>query len=110
MATPINTFKTSTADLVAAGDTVYTAPAGITTIVLLAQLSNVTGSTETATVSHVAGTTVTELIKDFAIPGNDSASAVTGKLVVEPGNSIYASAGSDDALKLVLSVLETRNV
>jgi hypothetical protein len=110
MATPINTFKTVTADLVDGGDTIYTAPQGITTIVLLAQVSNVTGETELATVAHVSGTDVTELIKDFAIPGNDSASAITGKLVIESGNSLYASAGADDSLKIVVSLLETRNV
>jgi hypothetical protein len=110
MATPINTFKTFTAVLEESGDTIYTAPENITTIILMAQVSNVSESTGTATVSHVSNTVETELIKDFEIPKNDSASALTGKLVVESGDSIYASAGSNDSLKIVLSVLETRNV
>jgi hypothetical protein len=110
MATPINTFKTFTAVLTSSGGTIYTAPQGITSIILLAHLSNVVENSETATVSHVSQSATTELVKDFAIPGNDAASVVTGKLVLETGNSIYASAGSNNAIKIVLSVLETRNV
>lgn len=108
---PLNTFKTVTADLTTATANVYTAPNGVTSIVLMAQVTNVTSSTANTTVSHVesTGSISTELVKDFDIPGNDAAGVVTGKLVIETGDKISASAGANSALKLTLSILETAN-
>jgi hypothetical protein len=105
----LNIFKTETAVLTTSGATIYTAPAEYSSIILLAQISNVTGNTVNATFSVLDGATTTELIKDFGIPGNDAASATVGKLVLEAGKSIVASASADDSLKLVLSVLESKN-
>jgi hypothetical protein len=109
MASALNTFKTVTSQLTSSSVTLYTAPVGYTSIVLMAQVSNVTSATHTVTFSHHAGSTTTELLKDFSVPGNDAVSATTGKLVLEAGQSIKASAGSNSALKIVLSILETLN-
>jgi hypothetical protein len=105
----LNIFKTETATLTTGGATIYTAPVGYSAIILMAQISNVTGGTVNATFSVFDGATTTELIKDFGIPGNDAASATTGKLVLETGTSIVASASANSSLKLVLSVLESKN-
>jgi hypothetical protein len=110
MSTPINTFKTFAAELDDTGDDIYTAPVDITSIVLMAQVSNVTSTTETVTVIHDDGVAQTELVKDFPVPGNDSVSVLTGKLVLESGSSLFVVAGSDSVLKIVVSVLETRDV
>lgn len=75
----------------------------------MAQISNITASTANATFIHVNGPTDTELVKNFGIPGNDAASATTGKLVLEEGQSIKVSANTNNALKVVLSILETSN-
>lgn len=110
MAFGLNIFKTVTADLTTNGTTIYTAPAGYSAIVLMAQISNITANSEVATMSVLAtDSTETELIKDFEIPGNDAASATTGKLVLEEGYSVTAEAGSNGVLKLVLSILESKN-
>lgn len=105
----LNVFKTVTSELTTSSTTIYTAPAGKSSIILMAQISNITSSSQTATFLHVNGTTETELIKNFGIPGNDAASATTGKLVLEEGNSIKVSASANNSLKIVLSILETSN-
>lgn len=108
---PLNTFKTVTAELTTATSNVYTAPNGVTTIVLMAQVTNITSSSANTTVSTFDSDSQvsTELVKDFEIPGNDASSVTAGKLVLETGNKIQASAGANSALKLTLSVLETAN-
>ena len=49
------------------------------------------------------------MLKDFEIPVNDAAEATTGKLVIETGASVTASAGANNSVNLVLSILETSN-
>ena len=49
------------------------------------------------------------MLKDFEIPVNDAAEVTTGKLVIETGASITASAGANSSVNLVLSILETSN-
>jgi hypothetical protein len=111
MAGELNIFRTVTADVTSGGGVVYTAPTDYTGIILMAQLANVTSTTGTFTFSHedVAGTTITELAKDFAVPGNDSVSATTGKLVLEEGQKVRVSASANNKFKLVLSILESAN-
>jgi hypothetical protein len=111
MTTPLNVFKTVTYSITTSSQVVYTAPTGFTSIILMAQIANITSTEETITFSHfnTSTTTETELAKDFLIPGNDAGSLLTGKLVIETGNSIKASASTGSALKLTLSVLESLN-
>lgn len=109
MADTLNIFRTVTAELSTVPTTLYTAPAGYTSIILMAQVTNVTSSTKTITFSHYSDSTTTELLKDFAIPANDAASATTGKLVIETGDSVQASASATSSVKVVLSILETLN-
>lgn len=109
----LNVFKTVATEVVTSPTIeVYEAPEGYTSIILMAQISNVTPSAETITFSHVVPGSPdisTELLKDFLVPGNDAVSATTGKLVLETGHQIWVSAGANDTLKLVLSILESAN-
>lgn len=122
---PLNTFKTKTTTLSTGTTTrVYTAPVGVTAIILMANAANVTTSTRLVSFSHYrnlpvlpdtqgnggqAGNTITEQVKDFAIPPNDAASLLSGKMIIESLDSIYASCDEEGAIKLTLSVLETAN-
>jgi hypothetical protein len=123
---PLNTFKTKTKTLdTNTTSTVYVAPIGVTSIVLMAQVSNVDANeSHTITFSHHRRFRVlpdaqgnnaqdpnitTELVKGFEIPPNDSASIITGKMILESQDSIRAFADSTGTLKLVLSILETAN-
>lgn len=111
MAGELNVFKTATAVISDSSTVIYTAPADYTGIILMAQIANVTTSTATATVIHVSadGSTLTELIKDFPIPGNDAASATTGKLILETGQKLRVLSDTASALKITLSILESAN-
>ena len=111
MATPLNVFKTVTYELTVTDDIIYTAPVGFTGIVLMAQIANITSNPVATTFSHyrTTGAIRTELIKDFNVAANDAANAITGKLILEVGDSIIASASANSSLKITLSILESLN-
>lgn len=122
---PLNTFKTKTYLLNSnSTQTVYTAPVGVTSIVLMAQISNISTTTQVVTVAHhrnlpiladaqgfgaQPANTDSYLVKDFPIPENDAASVLSGKLIIETLDSIRASAVNSGTCQLVLSILETAN-
>lgn len=109
MAGQINTFRTVTANVTTANTVVYTAPYGITSIILMAQVANITQNNHTASFTHVSGENRTELLKNYTILKNDAANMLTGKLIVEQNNAVEIAASSNNALKLTMSVLETTN-
>lgn len=138
---PLNTFKTKTSTLntatsvgntftIAVGSTttVYTAPIGVTSIILMSQISNVSTLTQSISFIHhrnrpvladaqgngaQPGNVDTYLVRDFSIPAGDAASVLTGKLILESLDSIRAfvhnASGAPTSCQLVLSVLETAN-
>jgi ribosomal protein L18 len=110
MATPINTFKTITASLTTTNEILYTAPAITSTIILMAQVTNITESTATVSASHYDddSATETELIKNFTVPVADAVGILVGKLVLTQGQSFKASSDTNDSLKITLSLLETK--
>jgi hypothetical protein len=122
---PLNTFKTKTAVLsTESTSTVYTAPVGTTAIVLMAQVANTSESIQSINFIHhrnrpvladaqgngaQPGNIDSPLVKDFIIPVGDSASVLTGKLIIESLDSIRAYGSEAGALQLTLSILETAN-
>lgn len=122
---PLNTFKTKTFLLNdISTQTVYTAPVGVTSIVLMAQVSNISTQTQLINFIHHRNLPVladaqgfgaqspdtdSYLVKDFPIPEADAASILTGKLVIETLDSIRASVSSSGTCQLLLSILETAN-
>lgn len=111
MATPINVFKTVTAEVTTSNEVIYTAPTGNTGIVLMAQIANITNSSGEITFIHFDSATNsdTELVKNFSIPGNDAASVITGKLIIEAGDSVKIFASANNKFKITLSILESLN-
>lgn len=122
---PLNTFKTKTTVLTTAStSTVYTAPIGVTSIILMAQVANLTTQTQSFTFVHhrnrpvladaqgngaQPANTDSIMVKDFEIPANDAGTPLTGKMIIESLDSIRAYSSNTNALQLVLSVLETAN-
>lgn len=123
---PLNTFKTKTTVLTTSSTArIYTAPVGVTAIVLMANAANVDlTSTRLVTLAHYrnlpvladtqgnggqAGNVITEQVLKFAIPSNDAGSLLSGKLIVESLDSIIAYSDADGAIKITLSILETAN-
>lgn len=113
MALSANVFKTIT--YVAPTDPVgiYTAPTGYTGVVLLAQIANIDTLPHTVSFSHQRTTSgiavTTEIVKNFAIEGNDSVSLIHGKLTLQSGDVLVLSASSSSNIKFIGSVLETLN-
>lgn len=122
---PLNIFKTKTAILTTSTTaTVYTAPIGVTSIILMTQVANVSTQTHTVSFGHhrnlpvlrdaqgngaQAGNVTTELLTDFSIPPNDAASMTTGKMIIESLDSVRCYADVDGVFKLTMSILETAN-
>ncbi len=109
MALPLNVFKTVNEIASTSATEIYTAPVGYTGVVLMAQAANVDSTTYTITFAHKRGATVTELLKSTPIPGNDSLSLVTGRLVLESGDKIVLSSNDSSNIKVTISILETLN-
>jgi hypothetical protein len=122
---PLNTFKTKTSLI--GNDTtgtVYVAPVGVTSIILMAQVTNITTGTQYVNFLHhrrlpvlpdaqgngaQAGNVDSYLVKDFGIPASDAASVLTGKLIIESLDSIRCYTPNAGTLQLTLSILETAN-
>jgi hypothetical protein len=103
---------------------VYTAPAGVTAVILMAQVSNISTATQTVTFMHYRNRAIladpqgngaqpggvgTYLVKEFAIPANDAANPIFGKMIVETSDSIICYGSGGSSMQLTLSVLETAN-
>lgn len=108
MASPLNTFKSVAANITTVATNIYTCPAETTGIVLLAQATNVNGSNDGNITFYSSINGNTELVKDFTIPVGDSAALLSGKLVIEEGESIGVYANANSTLKITLSILETK--
>ena len=126
---PLNTFKTKTKNVpsfstTTATVTAYVAPIGVTSIVLMAQVANISTVTQTVNVVHYRnrpvlrdaqgngaqdGSTPTYLVKDYAIPAGDAGSVLAGKLIIEQLDSVRIWASNTSTCQLTLSILETAN-
>ena len=107
---PLNTFKTTTLNLTTNFQTLYTTPLGVTTVVLLAQVSNIDpANTIQASAYHVRNGVNTSIIQGTIIPTNDAASLLTGKLILQTGDSFTANCSSNNSGQFILSYLETAN-
>jgi hypothetical protein len=105
----LNIFKTVTLNVTTTNQVIYTAPALYSGIILMAQITNISNTSGTVTFSTLVGATETELLKEFGIPGNDAASGVVGKLVLESGSSVKILGSANNKFKITLSVLESAN-
>lgn len=122
---PLNQFRTMTAVLTSSTSaTIYTAPVGVTSIVLMAQVSN--RGTQTNNVSFIhhrnipiqqnaqgknaqPGNTDSFLVEDYGLPARDAVNLLSGKLVIETLDSVKAYASRAGDCTLVLSILESSN-
>lgn len=122
---PLNKFLTKTAVLTTSSTTtVYTSPIGVTSIILMAQVANLTTETHTVSFEHYRyktvlpdaqgfggqpGNTPSMLVREFAIPANDAGTPLSGKMIIEELDSIRAYADTTGTMQLVMSILQTAN-
>jgi hypothetical protein len=112
MALKTNSFKTVTKIVTSTPDTVYTAPIGYSSVIILAQIANISSENSyDITLIHQRGSINTELFKNSPIANNDTLSLFNGRLVLETNDKliVYGSDANDQNLKLIISLLETLN-
>ena len=110
MAAAVNVFRTYTETVGLTTSVFYTAPVGYTGVVLLAQVTNRGSSTHTMSFGYRRSGNDTEIIKDLAVPTSDTANLLSGKLVVESGDSLTIVGSNATDLKFLSSILETSNL
>jgi hypothetical protein len=102
--------KNFRAAMTTGGVTAYTCPAGTYAIVIHCQVANVDGTNSAdATVRWTDDSNsdaVTRLANTVPVPADTSLSVLTGKLVLEAGDTIVGVASADGDLELSGSVLE----
>jgi hypothetical protein len=108
MPAALNTFRTVTATVTNTIANVYTAPQGYSTVVLLAQVSNITNGTilVSGNIYQIAGNNVS-LVQGASLPPNDAINLVGGRLILQTGDSFAVGANVSGASQLTLSLLET---
>jgi hypothetical protein len=108
---PLNTFKNVPHAVTTALVSVYTAPLGVTSIVLMAQVSNIIALQATCSFIHYSYRTgiSTYIVKDMIVPPNDARVLLGGKLVLETGDQIKVQGSVNSALQFISSILETAN-
>lgn len=103
----LNTYKTVRANVTSSKSTIYTAPNGVASIILHAQVANVSAGITTLTAYHGRGGTSVELFKDFEIPVNDVLNLFEGRLVLESGDTLELQGTASGTMKAVISILES---
>jgi hypothetical protein len=110
---PLNTFKSVPLPVTTTLQTIYTAPLGITSIVLMAQVSNVAPTEPAPWVSFMHysyGTGITTyIVFQATVPPNDALILLGGKLVLQTGDQISIIGSSNGEMQFISSILETAN-
>jgi hypothetical protein len=105
-----NAFKNFGAAITTAGVVLYECPTGTTAIVLHLQVANVDGTNSASASVHWTddsdSDSVTYLGKTVDVPAKSALSVLTGKLVLEAGDTIVGTASADGDLEVSGSVLE----
>lgn len=102
-----NTFKRITYDITDSLTAFYTTPSATTTIVIGCQVANVTPAAASAlTLALDDGVADFNLVEEVVVPANAALNPIAGKLVMEAGDELKASAAANNELVVVLSVLE----
>lgn len=111
-AVALNTFKTIRKNITTNTVGIYTCPIGVSSIILLAQVTNLTNDTTSQiTALHSRqgeAPTDYKFSNNAYVPPNDSINLVPdGRLVLETNDIIKVQASGNNQLNIVLSVLET---
>ena len=104
------TFKNAKLALTTSSATIYTCPSATTAIILMCQVANIDGTNEAdATISWTDSSdsaTETFLAKTVSVPADSSLGILSGKMVLETGDTLKGLASADSDLAVTVSVLE----
>jgi hypothetical protein len=112
-ALPLNKFRLIAATLDSGSNLIYRENLDVASIVLSAQITNITGSMQTTSVRiQKSGSNEDQsiyLVKDASIPVNESLNPISGKIVLERYDGFVITTPESGSLQVVLSVLENAN-
>jgi hypothetical protein len=102
-----NTFKVYRAALGGSAGVVYTTPSATTTVVLMIQAANVDNTgVVPVTATWNDGTNDTHLVKGLEIPSKAAVNLISGKLVLEAGDTLSANSDATNKVEITVSLLE----
>lgn len=108
MSGALNVFKTVVANVTTTSTSVYSTPIGYATVVLMAQISNIdVANTIGISANIVRSGNATSLVQNAQVPVADAISVLTGRLIMNYGDSFEISASANASAQLTLSLLET---
>jgi len=107
---PLNTFLSTTGSLTTTPLTLYRTPINVSTIVLSAAIANISTTTQTLGM-HIlkSGDNSTRfyIVSGSGVAKGESINPLPGKIILQQGDSIQATAGASNGLQVILSLLET---
>ena len=111
----LNKFRTIRVGLTTEMVGIYTCPIGVSSILILSQVTNVSSEntigTYKVTAAHSRGIETPsdyKIANELSIPPNDSVNLTPdGRLVLETNDIIKIKSDENNVLELVLSILET---
>jgi len=104
---PLNRFITEPFDLTTVERLLYTTPLERASILLGSQASNFSPNPVTITFTVRKNGRDFIMLNEYVIPPGDQLSVVNGKLILDFGCSIRARVSTNNAVNIVLSILET---
>lgn len=107
MSGALNVFKTVLANVTTTPTSVYSTPIGYSTVVLMAQIANTGNTTIQVSADLLRSGNTTALVQSAAVPVADAASVLTGRLILQFGDSFQVTASANNSSQLTLSLLET---
>lgn len=110
---PLNKFRLIATTLDSGSNLIYRENLDVASIVLSAQITNITGSMQSTSVkiqkSGSAEADSIYLMKDANVPVNESLNPISGKIVLERYDGFLITSTESGSLQVVLSVLENAN-
>jgi hypothetical protein len=112
-AVPLNKFRTIRAKVTSNLTGIYTCPIGVSAIITLCNVTNVSSgiALSTYTITGIHSRTDSggfKFANEEEIPQNDSMNLFPdGRLAMETNDVLYFSSNSENQLDLILSILET---
>jgi hypothetical protein len=105
---PLNKFRLFTKTLASGSNLIYRENLDVSTIILSTQITNVSSSNQSVTVSlqKSGSNELVPILNGGIVPPNESLNPFAGKVVLEKYDGLYMETDISGSLKVILSVLE----
>jgi hypothetical protein len=104
---PLNRFLTQPRSLTTTETLLYTTPLERASILLGSQASNYSANPVTITFTVRRNDRDFIMLNEYEIPPGDQLQVISGKLILDFGCSVRARVSANNAVNIVLSILET---